>query len=128
MLVSSVTARTCGGSIPSSAARSFGRVDRGAHHVETAQRVHVDDVHVGRTSCAIAARDRARNIVQFRVDEHANVARFAVGEDALRIAAERLQTDLDDDVELVESVDELFGPFRVRNVERDDQLSHVTGS
>ena len=108
--------------MPSSAARSLGRLDRRAHHLEAAERVDVDDVRVRAHQLPHRRADGARNVVQLRIDERAHVARFAVGEDPLGIAVERFQPDLEDHVEFVELVDQPFGFVRSGNVERDDQL------
>ena len=70
--------------MPSSAARSLGGFDRGAHHLEAAERVNVDDAHARAHELRDRRADGARDIVQLRIDERAHVARLAVREDALR--------------------------------------------
>ena len=94
--------------MPSSAARSLAASTAARIISRPPMRVHVDEMHVRAHELRHRRTDRSRDIVQLRIHEHADVARFAVRENPLGIPAERFQTNLDDHVELVKAIHELL--------------------
>ena len=82
--------------------------------------MNVDQVDVRTNQLRHRRTDGPGNVVKFRVDEDADVARLAIRKNAGRIAADGLQTHLQDDVELVEAIDELLCSLRTWHVEGND--------
>ena len=55
------------------------RLDGGAHHVEAAQRVHVQDAYVGAHELRDGSRHGTRDVVELSIHERSHVAGLAIG-------------------------------------------------